>query len=163
MASVISFDIVSKFDRQELKNAIDQAEREIQTRYDLKDTKTDLAFTDKDLTINTASETSLQAVRDIIESKVLRRGLSLKILEYGKKEEASGSRMRQNVVFKEGIPEDLAKKLSKKIRDEHKKVTPQIQGDTLRVQGKNRDDLQAVIQALKEADFPVALQFVNYR
>ncbi len=163
MASVISFDIVSKFDRQELKNAIDQAEREIQTRYDLKDTKTDLAFTDKDLTINTASETSLQAVRDIIESKVLRRGLSLKILEYGKEEEASGSRMRQNVVFKEGIPDDLAKKLSKKIRDEHKKVTPQIQGDTLRVQGKNRDDLQAVIQALKADDFPVALQFVNYR
>ncbi len=163
MASVISFDIVSKFDRQELKNAIDQAEREIQTRYDLKDTKTQLNFTDTDLTIGTASETSLQAVRDILESKILRRGLSLKILEYGKEEEASGGRMRQTVTFKEGIPDDFAKKLSKKIRDEHKKVTPQIQGDTLRVQGKNRDDLQAVIQALKAEEFPVALQFVNYR
>jgi uncharacterized protein YajQ (UPF0234 family) len=163
MASVISFDVVSKFDRQELKNAIDQAEREIQTRYDLKDTKTELNLTEKDLTINTASEVSLQAVRDIIESKLLRRGLSLKILDYGKEEEASGSRMRQNVVFKEGIPDDLAKKISKKIRDEHKKVTPQIQGDALRVQGKNRDDLQAVIQALKSEEFPVALQFVNYR
>lgn len=163
MASVISFDVVSKFDRQELKNAIDQAEREIQTRYDLKDTKTELNLTDKEMTINTASELSLQAVRDIIESKLLRRGLSLKILDYGKEEEASGSRMRQTVVFKEGIPDDLAKKISKKIRDEHKKVTPQIQGDALRVQGKNRDDLQAVIQALKSEEFPVALQFVNYR
>jgi uncharacterized protein YajQ (UPF0234 family) len=163
MASVISFDIVSKFDRQELKNAIDQAEREIQTRYDLKDTKTELNLTDKDMTINTASELSLQAVRDILESKILRRGLSLKILDYGKQEEASGGRMRQTVTFKEGIPDDLAKKISKKIRDEHKKVTPQIQGDTLRVQGKNRDDLQAVIQDLKAEDFPVALQFVNYR
>lgn len=163
MASVISFDIVSKFDRQELKNAIDQAEREIQTRYDLKDTKTELNLTDKDLTINTASELSLQAVRDILESKLLRRGLSLKILDYGKAEEASGGRMRQTVDFKEGIPDDLAKKISKKIRDEHKKVTPQIQGDALRVQGKNRDDLQAVIQSLKSEEFPVALQFVNYR
>lgn len=163
MASVISFDIVSKFDRQELKNAIDQAEREIQTRYDLKDTKTELVLTETDLTITTASEIALQAVRDIIESKVLRRGLSLKILDYGKEAEASGSRMRQTVTFKEGIPDDLAKKLSKRIRDEYKKVTPQIQGDALRVQGKNRDDLQAVIQALKAEDFPVALQFVNYR
>lgn len=163
MASAISFDVVSKFDRQELKNAIDQAEREIHTRYDLKDTKTELNLTDKDMTINTASELSLQAVRDIIESKLLRRGLSLKILDYGKAEEASGGRMRQTVAFKEGIPDDLAKKLSKKIRDEHKKVTAQIQGDALRVQGKNRDDLQAVIQSLKAEELPVALQFVNYR
>lgn len=163
MANVISFDIVSKFDRQELKNAIDQAEREIQTRYDLKDTKTDLALGEKNLTINTASEMSLQAVRDIIESKVIRRGLSLKILDYGKEEEASGGRMRQVVTFQEGIPDELAKKISKKVRDEFKKVTPQIQGDAVRVQGKNRDDLQAVIQALKGEDYPVALQFVNYR
>jgi cyclic-di-GMP-binding protein len=163
MANVISFDVVSQFDRQELKNAIDQSEREIQTRYDLKDTKTELALTDKNLTINTASETSLQAVRDIIESKLIRRNLSLKILDYGKAEEASGGRMRQVVTFKEGIPDDLAKKIAKRIRDEFKKVTPQIQGDALRVQGKSRDDLQAVIQALKSEDYPVALQFVNYR
>lgn len=163
MANLISFDIVSKFDRQELKNAIDQSEREIQTRYDLKDTKTELALGEKNLTINTASEMSLQAVRDIIESKVIRRGLSLKILDYGKEEEASGGRMRQVVTLQEGIPDELAKKISKKVRDEFKKVTPQIQGDAVRVQGKNRDDLQAVIQALKGEDYPVALQFVNYR
>ena len=163
MASVVSFDVVSKFDRQELKNAVDQAEREIQTRYDLKDSKTELKLSDTELTIGTASEYTLQAVRDILESKLIRRNLSLKILDYGPEEAASGGRMRQTVKLREGIPDELAKQIAKRIREEFKKVTPQIQGDTLRVQGKNKDDLQAVIQALKGADYPVALQFVNYR
>lgn len=163
VASLASFDIVSTFDRQELKNALDQAEREIRTRYDLKDTKTELTLNDNDLTINTASEMTLQAVRDILESKLIRRGLSLKILDYGKEEEASGGRVRQVVKLRQGIPDDLARQISKRIRDDFKKVTPQIQGDAVRVQAKNKDDLQAVIQELRAADYPVALQFVNYR
>ena len=163
MASTSSFDIVSKFDRQELKNAIDQAQREIRTRYDLKDTKTDIEFDENQITINTASEYSLQAVKDTLESKIIGRKLSLKILDYQDEEEASGARMRQVIKLKEGLKDDIAKQITKQIRDEFKKVTPQIQGDMIRVQAKSRDDLQAVIQMLKDAEFPVALQFVNYR
>jgi uncharacterized protein YajQ (UPF0234 family) len=163
MAANASFDIVSKFDQQELKNAVDQADREIRTRYDLKDTKTELVLTDKDITINTESEYSLTAVKDILESKVLGRKLSLKILDYQEEEEASGARVRQLVKLKEGIPDEVAKKLTKSIRDEFKKVTPQIQGDMIRVQAKSRDELQSVINSLKAQDLPVALQFVNYR
>lgn len=163
MASTSSFDIVSKFDRQELKNAVDQAQREIRTRYDLKDTKTEIELEDEQITINTASEYSLQAVKDTLESKIISRKLSLKILDYQDEEEASGARMRQVIKLKEGLKDEIAKKIAKQIRDEFKKVTPQIQGDTIRVQAKSRDDLQAVIQMLKDADYPVALQFVNYR
>jgi uncharacterized protein YajQ (UPF0234 family) len=163
MASTFSFDVVSRFDFQELKNAIDQSQREIHQRYDLKDTGTEIALTEKDITINTASEYSLQAVRDTIESKMVRRGLSLKILDYQKEEQASGGRMRQVAQLREGLPDEVAKKLSKQIRDEFKKVTPQIQGDLIRVQAKSKDDLQAVIESLKGQDLPVALQFVNYR
>ncbi|HEX3302885.1 MAG TPA: YajQ family cyclic di-GMP-binding protein [Thermomicrobiales bacterium] len=163
MASTFSFDVVSRFDFQELKNAIDQSEREIHQRYDLKDTGTEIALTEKDITINTASEYSLQAVRDTIESKMVRRGLSLKILDYQKEEQASGGRMRQTAKLREGLPDEVAKKLTKQIRDEFKKVTPQIQGDLIRVQAKSKDDLQAVIESLKGQDLPVALQFVNYR
>jgi len=163
MAATSSFDIVSTFDQQELKNAVDQAEREIRTRYDLKDTRTEVALTDKEITINTESEYSLTAVKDVIESKILSRKLSLKILDYQTEEEASGGRYRQVAKLKDGIPDEVAKKISKAIRDEFKKVTPQIQGDAVRVQAKSRDDLQAVMQSLKSSDYPVALQFVNYR
>lgn len=163
MASTASFDIVSKFDRQELKNAVDQAQREIRTRYDLKDTKTEIELEDTQITINTESEYSLQAVKDTLESKMVSRKLSLKILDYQNAEEASGARMRQVIKLKEGLKDDIAKQITKQVRDEFKKVTPQIQGDMIRVQAKSRDDLQAVIQMLKEADYPVALQFTNYR
>ncbi len=163
MAALSSFDIVSDYDQQELKNALDQTVREIQTRYDLKDTKTTIEATDTQLTINSDTEYTLSQVRDLLESKFVRRGLSLKILDYGPEEPASGARVRQVVKLQRGIPEELAKKISKQIRDEFKKVTPQIQGNAVRVQAKNRDDLQAVIQALKAEDFPVALQFNNYR
>jgi uncharacterized protein YajQ (UPF0234 family) len=163
MAAVSSFDIVSKFDQQEFKNALDQARREIQQRYDLKDTGTEITASDTEITIHTDSEYTLQAVRDTIESKLVKRSLSLKILDYGKEEQASGGRVRQVVKLKQGIPEELAKQITKRIRDEFKKVTPQIQGDAVRVQAKNKDDLQAVIQALKSEDYPAALQFVNYR
>ncbi|MGC4191913.1 MAG: YajQ family cyclic di-GMP-binding protein [Thermomicrobiales bacterium] len=163
MASTSSFDIVSKFDRQELRNAVDQASREVSQRYDLKDTKTEIALTDKDITINTESEYSLNAVKDILESKLIGRKLSLKILDYQEPENASGGRQRQVIVLKEGINDEIAKKIVKRIRDEFKKVTPQIQGDAIRVQAKSRDDLQAVITALRAEDYPVALQFENYR
>lgn len=163
MASTASFDIVSSFDRQELRNAVDQAQREIRQRYDLKDTKTELELTDKEITINTASEYTLTAVKDILESKMIGRKLSLKILDYQHEEDASGGRKRQTIVLREGIPDELARKIAKQIRDEFKKVTPQQQGDAIRVQAKSRDDLQGVIQLLRGEDFPVALQFVNYR
>ncbi|MGI8405621.1 MAG: YajQ family cyclic di-GMP-binding protein [Thermomicrobiales bacterium] len=163
MAAAASFDIVSKFDRQELKNAVDQTERELRQRYDLKDTKTELVLNDNDITINTESEYSLSAVKDMLESKVISRKLSLKILDYKDAAEASGGRMRQTIALKEGIADDIAKQITKRIRDEFKKVTPQIQGDSIRVQAKSRDDLQAVITALRDADYPVALQFENYR
>jgi uncharacterized protein YajQ (UPF0234 family) len=163
MASASSFDIVSDFDMQELKNALDQTEREIGTRYDLKDSKTEIEATDTQITITTNSEYTLSQVRDLLESKFVRRGLSLKILDYQTEEPASGARVRQVVKLRKGIPDDLAKKITKQIRDDFKKVTPQIQGNAVRVQAKSRDDLQAVIASLKDADYPVALQFINYR
>ena len=163
MASLYSFDIVSTFDEQELKNAIDQARREIQQRFDLKDTKTEVVLGEQTITMTTDSEFTLKQVTDLLESKAGRRGLSLKIFDYGKIEQAASGRVRQVITLRQGIPEDLARKISKRIRDEFKKVTPQIQGDAIRVQGKSKDDLQAVIQALRSEDFPVALQFVNYR
>ena len=165
MASLFSFDIVSSFDEQEMKNAVDQTRRDVLTRYDLKDTKTEIELTDKEITINTESDYSLEAVRDILETKLVKRHLSLKILDYQDDQDASGGRKRQVVKLRQGIPEDIAKQLSKRIRDEFKKVTPQIQGDSLRVQAKSKDDLQTVITALKaaEGDYPVALQFTNYR
>ena len=158
-----SFDIVSQFDRQELKNAVDQATREITTRYDLKDSKTTIEQEPDKLTINTDSDMSLKSIHDILESKVIRREMSLKVLDYQDPEDASGGRIRQVVKLRQGIADDLAKEISKRIRTEFKKVSPQIQGDLVRVSAKNRDDLQAVIQALKESDYPVPLQFINYR
>ncbi len=160
-----SFDVVSQFDRQELKNAVDQTTREVQTRYDLKDTKTEIELEKEAINFNTASDMTLATLKDILESKLIRRGLSLKILDYQKAEEASGGRVRQTIKLKEGLTDELAKQISKQIRTEFKKVNPQIQGDAVRVSAKNKDDLQGVITALKgKADeFPVALQFTNYR
>jgi uncharacterized protein YajQ (UPF0234 family) len=163
MASQNSFDVVSKFDVQELRNAVDQTMREVGTRYDLKDSKTQVEQEETQLVINTDTEMSLRAIHDILESKLVRRNLSLKILDYQEEEPASGGRVRQIVKLRQGLNDDLAKEISKRIRSEFKKVTPQIQGDLIRVSGKNRDDLQSVIQALKESDYPVPLQFVNYR
>ena len=163
VASLASFDIVSTYDEQELKNALDQARRDVQTRYDLKDTKTEIDHSGSEITITTDSDYTLTAVKDILESKLIRRSLSLKILDYQTEEDASGGRTRQVIKLRNGIPDDIAKQINKRIRDEFKKVTPQIQGDAVRVQAKSRDDLQNVIQALKESDYPVALQFTNYR
>jgi len=163
MASNYSFDIVSDFDRQELVNAIDQSNREIQARYDLKDTKTTLELGEEVITIHTDSEFTLQALHMILQTKAAKRELSLKIFDYGKIESASGSRVRQEIKLKKGISSELAKKISKLIRDEFKKAQASIQGDTVRVVAKSKDELQLVIQFLKQEEWPVALQFTNYR
>ncbi|WP_448526309.1 YajQ family cyclic di-GMP-binding protein [Parathermosynechococcus lividus] len=163
MASTFSFDIVSDFDWQELVNAVDQTEREIKARYDLKDTKTTVELTKEGLTIQTDSEFTLTSVHTILQQKAAKRQLSLKIFDYGAVETASGSRVKQVIQLRRGINPELAKEISKLIRTEFKKVQASIQGDTLRVTAKSKDDLQAVIQRLKGADYPVPLQFTNYR
>jgi cyclic-di-GMP-binding protein len=163
MASSYSFDIVSDFDRQELVNAIDQATREINSRYDLKDTKTTLELGDENIKVETASEMTLTAVHDIMQNKAVKRNLSLKIFDYGSIDTASGNRIRQEITLKKGISQELGKQISKLIREEIKKVQPSIQGDVVRVTAKDKDDLQTVIQRLKQEDYPVSLQFTNYR
>jgi uncharacterized protein YajQ (UPF0234 family) len=163
MASTSSFDIVSDFDRQELVNAVDQTIREISSRYDLKDTKTTVELGEQAITVNTDSEFTLDAVHTILRTKAAKRNLSQKIFEYGKVESASGNRVRQEITLKKGISQDIAKKITKLIRDEFKKVQASIQGDAVRVSSSSKDDLQAVIQRLKQEDLPVALQFTNYR
>ena len=163
MASSFSFDIVSDFDRQELVNAVDQVVRDIKSRYDLKDTQTTVELGENSITINTDSDMTLEAVHGILREKAAKRNLSQKIFDFGKVESASGNRLRQEINLKKGISQDIAKQISKLIRDEFKKVQASIQGDAVRVTAKAKDDLQAVIQRLKQEDFPVALQFTNYR
>lgn len=163
MASSYSFDIVSDFDRQELVNALDQARREITTRYDLKDTKTKLDLGETTLTIETDSEFTLQTVHTVLQTKTAKRQLSLKIFDYGAVESASGNRVRQEITLQQGIDKELAKKMTKLIRDNLKKVQAAIQGDTVRISAKSKDDLQLAIQLIKGEDWPVALQFTNYR
>ena len=163
MAGDCSFDIVSQFDEQELVNAIDQTRREVSTRYDLKDTKTEIVHNKDNITIVTDSELTLKSVRDILETKAIRRGLSLKIFKPGKEENAAGGRVRQIIQLQQGLAQDLAKEISKHIREAYPKVRPQIQGDAIRVVAKSRDELQAVIALIKQKDYPVALQYINYR
>lgn len=163
MAGESTFDVVSDFDEQELVNALDQARREITTRFDLKDTKTEILHDKTSITITTESEMTLKSVRDVLETKMVRRNLSLKILKPEEVETAAGGRVRQKLTLQRGLTTELAKEISKLIRDNFPKVKPSIQGDAVRVAGKNRDDLQAVITFLREKDFPVPLQFENYR
>ncbi|MCU0517784.1 MAG: YajQ family cyclic di-GMP-binding protein [Oscillatoria sp. Prado101] len=163
MADTYSFDIVSDFDRQELVNAVDQTVREINSRYDLKNTKTSVELGEEEITVSTDSEMTLQAVHGVLQQKAVKRNLSLKIFDYGKVETASGNRVRQVIKLKKGIEQDIGKRISKLIRDDFKKVQASIQGDAVRVSAKSKDDLQAVIQRVKQEDWPVALQFTNYR
>jgi len=165
MPAESTFDIVSEFERQELVNAVDQTLRDVRTRYDLKDSKTDLTLGEKDLTIISDAELHVDAVRDLLETKALRRNLSLKIFKWGPVEEIGGLRVRQVATLQQGIPEDVAKKLQKLIRDQFPKVQPRIQGDALRIGSKSRDELQGVIKLVKEKqdDFTVPLQFNNFR
>lgn len=163
MASNLSFDIVSDFDHQEMVNAVDQAMREIRTRYDLKDTKTEMDLGEDLLTITTDSDFTLQSIHTVLQTKAVKRGLSLKIFDYGSVESSSGNRVRQEIKLQRGIDKELGKKLSKIIRDEFKKVQAALQGDLVRVSAKSKDDLQLVMQRLRQEDLPVELQFVNYR
>ena len=163
MAGDSSFDVVSDFDDQEMRNALDQVRREVQQRYDFKGATFDLTQAKTELVLVTDDEFRAKAIRELIESKAVRRNLSLKIFDWGKIEPAGGNKVRQTIGLKRGLEEDLAKKLSKLIRDEFPKCKAQIQGDALRVFGKSRDDLQRVITRLRELDEPVDLQFTNYR
>jgi uncharacterized protein YajQ (UPF0234 family) len=165
MADSFSFDVVSDFDKQEVVNAVDQAMREVNTRYDLKDSKTEMEVEATKITISTDSEYHMQAIKDILQSKAIKRGLSLKIFKFGKIEPTSGGRYRQVVDLQKGISEDIARSLTKELKGSFPKVQSQVQGDSLRVTSKSKDELQRVIQHIrgKEADLPVALQFTNYR
>jgi len=160
-----SFDVVSDFDRQELVNTLDQVRRDVGQRYDLKDSKTEIELEDTAVVITTASDMTLQAVEDVLRAKATKRNLSLKIFDFQTPEAVGGNRVKQVVQLKKGLSQELAKKISKIVRDELKKVTVAIQGESLRVTGKSKDDLQQVIQLLrsKEDELDVPLQFENYR
>jgi len=164
MASDNSFDVVSKVEIQEVKNAIDQASKEVHARFDLKDSKSKIELEGNDI-IQLASqdEYKLKAVIEILSQKLVKRGISLKNLEYEKIEAASNSSVRQKIKLKQGITGDSAKKIVAKIKDSKLKVQASIQGDTVRVTSKDRDALQQVIALLKGGDYGVDLQFTNYR
>jgi len=164
MAGESSFDVVSKVDRQEVDNALNQAAKEIAQRYDFKGVGASIAWSGESLVVMTAnSPERVKAVLDVFETKLVRRGVSLKSLEVGEPKQ-SGKEYRLEAAVKQGLSSENAKKIAKLIRDEGPKgVKTQITGDELRVSGKSRDDLQAVIRLLKGADLDVALQFVNYR
>src|SRR4051794_34081314 len=163
MAGEVSFDVVSDFDEQELRNALDQVRREVQQRYDFKGVTVDLTQNKTELILVTDDEHRAAAIKDLIESKAIRRGLSLKIFDWGTVEPAGGNKVRQEIRLRRGLPDDLARKLQKLIRDEFPKTKSQIQGEAIRVSGKSKDDLQRVIGRLRELDEAVPLQFENYR
>lgn len=163
MAGEVSFDVVSDFDEQELRNALDQVRREVIQRYDFKGAHVDLAQEKTQLVLVTDDDFRARAVRDLIESKAVRRALSLKIFDWGQVEPAGGNKVRQVIGLRRGLPDELARRLVKQIRDEFPKVQPRIQGDAIRVAGKSKDELQRVIARLRELDEAVPLQFENYR
>jgi cyclic-di-GMP-binding protein len=163
MAGDVSFDVVSDFDEQELRNALDQVRREVGQRYDFKGVTVDLTQAKGELVLVTDDEHRAAAIKDLIASKAIRRNLSLKIFDWGKVEPAGGNKVRQQIALRRGLSDEIAKRISKLIRDEFPKVKSQIQGDAVRVSGKSKDDLQKVITRLRELDEPVPLQFQNYR
>jgi uncharacterized protein YajQ (UPF0234 family) len=158
-----SFDIVSEVDINEVRNAVQQAEKEIGTRYDLKKAAAELRLEGEEIVLEIADEFTLEQATDVLKSKLVKRGVNLKSLRPGKVEPASGARVRQRTGFQQGIPTDTAKKIVAEIKTKKLKVQAAIQGDTVRVSGKNRDDLQTVIAALKAMDLDVPLTFTNYR
>ena len=163
MAGDVSFDVVSEFDVMELRNALDQVRREVGQRYDFKGATVEVEQTATEVIIVTDTDFRAGAIKDLIESKAIRRGLSLKIFDWGKIEPVGGNKVRQRVTLRQGLTDELAKKLARLIRDEFPKVKSQIQGDALRVSGKNKDDLQRVITRFRDLDEIVPLQFQNYR
>lgn len=165
MADQNSFDIVCKVDMAEVTNALDQARREIQTRYDLKGSKNEVTLdTEKnEIVVLSGDDMKLKAVVDILQSKLHKRGIPLKALGYGKVEDASGGALRQRITVQQGIPIEKAREIVRIIKDLKLKVQAAIQEDQVRVSGKNRDDLQKVIATLRDKDLDIALQFTNYR
>jgi uncharacterized protein YajQ (UPF0234 family) len=161
---VPTFDVVSQVDMQEVRNAVDQASREVATRYDFKGTSSSIELTEKTIELHTESDQRLKALTQVLEEKLVKRKVSLKALDYGKVEEAAKGTVRQTVTLSVGITQDKGKEIGKFIKDlSLKGVSHQTQGDQLRVTGKKRDDLQAAIQAMRDQDFGIPLQFVNFR
>jgi uncharacterized protein YajQ (UPF0234 family) len=159
-----SFDIVSKVDLQEVSNALQQALKEIHTRYDLKNSKSDIHLEGKEaLVLSSADEYTLKSVNDVLQTKLVKRGVSLKALTYGAIEPASGSTVRQKVSLQQGIPIEKAREIVKLVKNSKLKVQASIQGDFVRVSGKDRDTLQQVIATIKQSDFGIDMQFTNYR
>jgi len=163
MAKENSFDIVSKTDYAEITNALNQTVKEVSQRFDFKGSKATVELTDKDLVLSAEDDTRLQNMNDILQSKLLKRGISLKALDYQKIEAAAGGTVRQTVKIQQGIPIEKAKEVVKFIKDAKLKVQPSIQGETVRVSGKDRDVLQDTIAKLKAKDFGIDMQFDNYR
>jgi cyclic-di-GMP-binding protein len=161
---VPTFDVVSEVDMQEVRNAVDQANREATTRFDFKGTDSAIELTAQELVLESATEDRLKALNQVLEEKLVRRQVSLKSLDHGKVEEASRGRARQRITIRAGISTEHGKKINKIIKDMNLKgLTSQVQGEQVRVQSKKRDDLQAVIKALKEQDLGIPLQFTNMR
>jgi len=165
MADLSSFDVVSRVDMQEVKNALDQTMKEIRQRFDFKDSKTDLTLKEKEkeLVVVSDDEYKLKAVLEILKAKCVKRGVSLRALTYGSLEEALGGTVRQVITIQSGLADEKAKAIVKEIREAKFKAQAQIQGDQVRVQSKSKDELQAVIALLKQKDFGIDLQFLNYR
>lgn len=163
MAGEFSFDIVSEFDRQELVNAVDQTRREMIQRYDLKGTNSTLDLEREAIVITAPADITLRAILDVLESKMVRRDLDLKILDPGPVEQASGGQIRQRFTLKRGISQDLAKRITRLIKESVPKARAQIQGDAVRVSSKSKDDLQRVIQTVRQQEYDVPLQYQNYR
>ena len=159
-----SFDLISKVDLQEVSNAIQNALKEVHTRFDLKDSKSDIQLEGKDaIVLSSQDEYKLKAVNDILQSKLVKRGVPIKALTYGVVEPAAGSTARQKITMQQGIPVEKAKEIVRVIKDSKKKVQASIQGDFVRVSGKDRDSLQEIIALLKGRDFGIDMQFTNYR
>jgi cyclic-di-GMP-binding protein len=158
-----SFDIVSSVDLQEVKNAIAQAMKEIQTRFDLKGTGSNVELTGEELTLSSSDEFKLKAVREVLEGRLVKRNVPLKALTFGEADKALGGTVRQKITLQKGIPTDKAREIVKLIKGAKLKVQAAIQGDQLRVSGKNKDELQGVIRLLKGTDLGIDMQFTNYR
>ncbi len=158
-----SFDVVSEIDEQEVKNAVDQAVREVTTRFDFKDTQSSIELAESKVTLASISEDRLRALLQVLEEKFVKRGVSLKTLDRGKIEEATKGTARQVITLKAGIGADKAKEINRALKESGLKVQSQTQGDSVRVTGKKRDDLQGAIAFLKDKDFDIPLQFNNFR
>ncbi len=163
MASESSFDVVSRVDQQELDNALNQARKEIENRFDFKHSKTNIESDGKKITLISDDELKMRNVVDILQSKAVRRGIDIKAFQFGEVEPAAGSTVRQVITLRSGIGKDQSKALQARIKELKLKVTAQYQDEQLRVSGKNKDDLQKVINALRSMEFELPLQFVNYR